>query len=604
MNRKPIFPLFARRGILRFAPALLALPLLLLSIMAVPPAASPAPGPRLVILMVWDGLRPDSVTQSDTPSLYALAHEGAYFANHHAMFPSLTMVNAATLATANPPSISGINANLMYFGPLLAGTAPGDGGFLALARNGPVHLEGTRLLKVLDGPGGLKGGVLQVPSLAQQLMRAGGFAAIMGKSGPTFLFDDNADGGAAQAKALFASDDQAVPSALAQQLMTPAALKMAIREDPPFGDQDAYLGHLFVDRALPAAVAALRANRSALLVLWQHNPDISEHVTGVGTAADAKALTICDTNLGRLRAALKRLAIADQTDLIVVSDHGFATINVRVDLGSLLVKQGLKQSTNSDDVIIARNVGVDNLFLSPRIERADRARLLQKIVNFAAAQEWCGPIFSPPAPGPDRGYIGSIAGTFSQAWFSLFNPTRSPDLIISFRELPGLDNSKLVGPGAKAYVVDGSGMREEPNLSQPALHPMPGVGYSDTSHLATTGDGTHGSLGKYEMHNFCVAIGPDFRRAWVDHAPTSNLDVARTIAKVLGVRPGSSAGDQPIAHGRVMAEAFKDSRAPRAPHVTPVEVRLDLPGRRVITTIDVEQMGHEKYLNGSEVRRR
>ena len=57
-------------------------------------------------------------------------------------------------------------------------------------------------------------------------------------------------------------------------------------------------------------------------------------------------------------------------------------------------------------------------------------------------------------------------------------------------------------------------------------------------------------------------------------------------------------------HGRVMAEAFKDSRAPTAPHVTPVEVRLDLPGRRVITTIDVEQMGQEKYLNGSEVRRR
>ena len=147
-------------------------------------------------------------------------------------------------------------------------------------------------------------------------------------------------------------------------------------------------------------------------------------------------------------------------------------------------------------------------------------------------------------------------------------------------------------------------MRAEPNLSQPALHPMPGVGYSDTSHLATTGDGTHGSLGKYEMHNFCVAIGPDFRRAWVDHAPTSNLDVARTIAKVLGVRPGSSAGDQPIMlwprdGGGIQRQPRANGAACHAG-----QVRLNLPGRRVITTIDVEQMGQEKYLNGSEVRRR
>ena len=599
--------MFARRGIRGIATPLFVLTLFLLSLMTVRPAlaaASPAPAARLVILMVWDGLRPDSVTQGDTPNLYALAHEGTYFADHHAMFPSLTMVNAAALATANPPSTNGISGNTMYFGPLLGGTARGEGGFLALARKGPVQTENTTLLKVLGGPGGLKGGVLQVPSLAQQLIRTGGFAAIVGKRGPTFLFDDKVDGSAAEGKELFASDDQAAPPALAQQLMTPEALKAAVRKDPPFGDQDAYLGHLFVERALPPAAAALRANRSALLVFWQHNPDISEHMTGVGTAADAKALAICDTNLGRIRAGLVNLGIADHTDLIVVSDHGFATIKMGVNLASLLVKQGLKQSANSDDVIVAHNVGVDNIYLSPRLDRADRARLLQKIVNYAAAQEWCGPIFSrPAATGPDKGYSGSVAGTFSQAWFSLFNPTRSPDLIISFRELPDEDNSKLGGPGAKAYVLDGAGMRSEPNRSQPALRPMPGVAFADPPPQATTGDGTHGALGKYEMHNFCAAVGPEFRRAWVDNAPTSNLDVARTIAELLRLRPTGLAGEGPPSYGRVLAEALIDGPAPKAHPHTPLSVRLNLPGQRIITTIDVEQMGQEKYLSGSESRR-
>ena len=34
---------------------------------------------RIVVLMVWDGLRPDFVTQRDTPNLFRLAREGVRF---------------------------------------------------------------------------------------------------------------------------------------------------------------------------------------------------------------------------------------------------------------------------------------------------------------------------------------------------------------------------------------------------------------------------------------------------------------------------------------------------------------------------------------------
>ena len=289
---------------------------------------------------------------------------------------------------------------------------------------------------------------------------------------------------------------------------------------------------------------------------------------------------------------------------MVASDHGFATVKVNVDLTSLLVAQGLKQSAKSDDVVVARNFGVDTIYLSPRYDRTARTRLLQKIVNYAATQEWCGPIFSRPIEGaPDKSYQGAIAGTFNQAWFDLFNPTRSADLIISFRELAGEDNSQFNGPNAKAFVLDAAGMRPAPNHSLPIIHPMAGVAYADATHLATTGEGTHGSLGKYEMHSFCAATGPDFRHAWVDDAPTSNLDVARTIAALLGLPSAMPAAKHPLVYGRAMTEAFGDATAPGAHQHTPLSVRLDLRNRHVISTIDMEQMGREKYLTASEVHR-
>jgi arylsulfatase A-like enzyme len=572
-------------------------------------AAAAKPGARLLILVVWDGLRPDSVTSDTTPNLYALEHEGVYFADHHSMFPSLTMVNSASLASGTPAAANGIIANSMYIAPLLDGvTVPPDSP-LAKAKAGPVSLEHTKLLEALSGADGLKGGVVQVRTVAQELWNHGGFIGIVGKSGPTFLFDDRVSGDEpfADGNEIFVSDDHAAPLALAQQLrdeLSQAALAAALHQPAPFGDQDALLGQIFLDHALPGAASALKANRSGLLVLWQHNPDISQHLTGVGTSADLKVLGICDHNLGKLRAAIAQLGIADKTDLIVLSDHGFATVKVNVDLTGLLIAQGLKQSAKSDDVVVARNFGVDTIYLSPRFDRIARNRLLQKIVNFAATQDWCGPIFSRPLEGAsDNSYQGAIAGTFNQAWFDLFNPTRSADLIISFRELAEEDNSRLNGPDAKAFVLDATGMRSQPNRSLPIIHPMAGVAYADATHLATTGEGTHGSLGKYEMHSFCAATGPDFRHAWIDHAPTSNLDVARTIAALLRLPSAMPAAKHPLIYGRAMTEAFGDGETPGAHRHTPVSVRLDLPDRHIVSTIDMEQLGREKYLTGSEVRR-
>src|SRR6266852_3774262 len=57
--------------------------------------------PPFVIVVVVDGLRPDAITAEDTPTLFRLRTEGVEFTNGHSVFPTVTRVNAATIATGN-----------------------------------------------------------------------------------------------------------------------------------------------------------------------------------------------------------------------------------------------------------------------------------------------------------------------------------------------------------------------------------------------------------------------------------------------------------------------------------------------------------------------
>src|SRR5579872_3884899 len=74
-------------------------------ISAIGPRARAAEAPRVehVVVVIWDGLRPDSVNERDTPTLFKLAAEGTSFTNHHCVYPSSTEVNGATLSTGGYP---------------------------------------------------------------------------------------------------------------------------------------------------------------------------------------------------------------------------------------------------------------------------------------------------------------------------------------------------------------------------------------------------------------------------------------------------------------------------------------------------------------------
>ena len=67
-----------------------------------------------VLVVVWDGLRPDFVTEANTPTLFKLAARGTFFQNNHSQPITSTEVNGTVLATGCFPAHSGLIANVEY----------------------------------------------------------------------------------------------------------------------------------------------------------------------------------------------------------------------------------------------------------------------------------------------------------------------------------------------------------------------------------------------------------------------------------------------------------------------------------------------------------
>jgi hypothetical protein len=86
--------------------------------------ATPTPTPtptataaQRTIVFVWDGLRPDDVTQADTPNLYAMRSAGVEFSDNHSTYPTFTMMNGSSFATGSFPKTSGFYGNTFWTPP-------------------------------------------------------------------------------------------------------------------------------------------------------------------------------------------------------------------------------------------------------------------------------------------------------------------------------------------------------------------------------------------------------------------------------------------------------------------------------------------------------
>ena len=528
------------------------------------PAAPPVP--HNVIIFVADGLRYNSVNDTDAPALAALRRDGVDFANSHSIYPTLTTVNASAIATGHFPGDTGNYANYIYAGePALAHA---NGSRIAA-------IEDDNILAELDARFG--GNYLHEQTLMSAAVAHGYNVVSMGKSGPTGVqLRGVVDGAAMFIDETLGDADAGGPRLSPELTAAFAAAHIAttppIRALPNRAQQD-WFSAVATQVLLPLLQ---RSGKPFLLLYWSADPDSTQHnqhdslnalSPGINGPTSHAAVTNASENLGALRDALRTYHLTDVTDVVAVADHGFSTTSkqsstsyaahlsyanvptgqlpggfLAVDLARALnlnlysasgapisldtpqVRlQGshgvLGASANAPQVIIAANGGSDLLY----VFGPDKTALVRRVASFLTTQDYTGAIFTADP-------LGSIPGALPMSAIDLTGAARTPqpDFVVSFR-------------------TGDTGC---------AARDMCGVDVADTS--LPQGSGYHGSFGRADTRNFMAAIGPDFRSGVVDSAPVSNADIAPTIAHVLGFELPS------IGHlrGRVIAEALPGDAQP------------------------------------------
>ena len=141
----------------------------------------PNPNERhIILLIVWDGLRPDMITAKNTPFVHQMAQRGVFCTANHAVFPTATRINSASLTTGCYPARHGIVDNELYI-PALKVDKPAS------------CADWTNLQKLAELEGGR---LLDPPTIGECLAGAGKKMVSIGSGSPgtTYLTDPTASG--------------------------------------------------------------------------------------------------------------------------------------------------------------------------------------------------------------------------------------------------------------------------------------------------------------------------------------------------------------------------------------------------------------------------
>lgn len=329
-----------------------------------------------VVLIVWDGMRPDLVTPQYTPKLYNLARHGTFFAHHHSAYVTTTEVNGTALATGMYPEHSGIIANTEYRPDLNW-----------LSSYGTETLEVVRRADAMS-----QGHYLQTDTVAE-LLHASNISTVVAASKPIGLLHDRAPAKVSQAEkdsvTLFRGESlprRVMDSLVKAKDIGPfpvaesgeAADATAVLSKPKRSASATATAATNTAAADPGAFRAALANAvdswttKALVrglwkngvpkytVLWLSEPDAAQHAAGVGSDAAISALESCDEQLGLVLQGLEDKGALDTTDVMIVSDHGFSTVSRGIDVVEGLKKSGFnatKQFRNPEP----GDILVDNL---------------------------------------------------------------------------------------------------------------------------------------------------------------------------------------------------------------------------------------------------
>src|SRR5438034_23382 len=519
---------------------------------------------RRVIIFVWDGLRADDVTPENMPNYFALARSGVLFADHHAVYPTFTMMNSASIATGTYPGMHGFYGNVVYAPNAKGKNAKG----VAIDFLAPAFIEDFGVVEAVRDS--YQGRLTLVSTMLQAAQAKGLTTAAVGKFGAAFIQDYHRGG-------IILDEDAAIPLSFAKELQnagyalpkntvnaySAGALVLAGNNGDPtapipiqrLNDRETanpldrtgalsrrgftYLTDAFVNYILPT-------KKPDLTIFWSKEPDATNHAYGPGTYNSIDATKMNDEILGRVVDKIRQLGWEQTTDIIITQDHNHSTVSGDVAHFPF-------RAVPAGAIVVAANAGSDYLFVPDGDVNTVKAAVLslQSRLQFGA-------IFV-----SDK--YGDIPGTLRMGLVNTDSPARGrgPDIIVSF----SFDENVAVAG-------------------------RPGISYASSVNRR----GDHGSFSRTDTHISLMAHGPDFKSGMYDTLPTANVDIAPTVARILGL-------NMPNAQGRVLEEALKDGprvteyavlgKIYRSSEKSGLKMRLptDLDGRSVdpnLTTYSVE----------------
>jgi arylsulfatase A-like enzyme len=443
-----------------------------------------------VLIVVFDGLQPAQVHPGLMPHLSSFAGQGVTFANHHPVFPTVTRANAATMVTGRTPGGHGLAANRL------------------MVREFDPYRTIPALEPELARVKASTGRVLLVPTLADVLGRQGEeYIAIgVGTSGNAFLHNPNPENGGGAT----IHPDFTRPGELQQELVQrfgPWPDEAWPDEARPNTPRMAHAVRILTEYILPE-----RQPRVALI--WSSEPDKSQHDAGVGSDLSNQAVQEADAEFGRLLHWLSVSGRARETDVMVVSDHGYSTIAETIDVEAALRQGGFPAADRPGGVAVAGNGG-SALFYTHNGDPSVAA----DVAEWLMGQPWCGPVVVSDAAGPLEGTL--------PAWLAGDEGPRVPEVSVSLQW-----NAVANPEGYTGHVISTGG---------------------------APGQGQHGSMSRQELHNVLFARGPNFKKRCTVAAPSGNADLFPTVLHLLGIESPAATD------GRVLSEAL--SGGPRVDRV-------------------------------------
>jgi hypothetical protein len=364
----------------------------------------------------------------------------------------------------------------------------------------PLKPVGTELPATISGD---TQPYLAVPTVVQMLHAAGRVTAVAGSKGVALLQDwsHNGTSKAARNSVVFYDGNTVPANAMATLTGTLGDWPQTI-EFPNIPEDT------WTTQALTQVLWS--GTLPAYSLLWMSDPDYSQHQMAPGSPIALAALKSVDDRLGAVLKALDDRGLTNDTDIFVISDHGFSTIEREIDVVPPLVAAGLKVTGTAFDstpqpgqVLAVGNGGSIMFYIIGHDEGIGR-----KLTEVVQKSDYAGVLFS----------RWRFPGTFPLHAVRIATK-QAPDIVMAFHWTR--DPNKYGAPGS----LD-----------------------ADTGRKV--GRGTHASLSPYEMHNTLIAAGPDFRSGWSDDTPTGNIDLAPTVMWILGIPPS-----HPM-DGRVLLEAM------------------------------------------------